>query len=363
MTYSIEQPVEEGVILGMGNPLLDVSAVVDESLLKKYDLEANSAILAEEKHLPLFQELKATPGVEYVAGGATQNSIRVAQWMLSKKHACGYIGAIGKDEFGEEMRKCATADGVLVNYYDEGGLPTGTCGVLVTHGGQCRSLVANLSAANTYQFEHLKRPETWKMVEKARIFYIAGFFLTVSPESAVHVGKHANQHKKTFCMNLSAPFLLQVPIFFERFKQCLPLVDIYFGNEAEATTLASAMQWNDVTSVKEIAIRLAKEPKETARPRIVVFTQGSEPTILVIATPYQVWLVKEYPIIPCKPSDIVDTNGAGDAFVGGFLSGLAKGVVLDECVARGHYAANVIIQRPGCTFPSKPNFEANSVSI
>lgn len=86
MTYSIEKAVEEGVILGMGNPLLDVSANVgefflvfqrstyyllsDESLLKKYDLEANSAILAEEKHLPLFQELKAHPGVEYVAVSA-----------------------------------------------------------------------------------------------------------------------------------------------------------------------------------------------------------------------------------------------------------------------------------------------------
>ncbi|KAK4523523.1 hypothetical protein GAYE_PCTG69G1419 [Galdieria yellowstonensis] len=360
MTYSIERAVEEGVILGIGNPLLDVSANVDESLLKKYGLEANSAILAEEKHLPLFQELKAHPGVEYVAGGATQNSIRVAQWMLQKKHACGYIGAIGKDDFGEQMRKCATDDGVKVHYYDEGGLPTGTCGVLVTRGGQCRSLVANLSAANTYQFEHLKRPETWKMVEKANIFYIAGFFLTVSPESAVEVGKHANLTKKTFCMNLSAPFLLQVPVFFERFKQCLPLVDIYFGNESEAATLATSMEW-DTKDVKEIAIRLAQQPKETARPRIVVFTQGSEPTILVIGTPSQVWLIKEYPIIPIEASNIVDTNGAGDAFVGGFLSGLAKGLTLDDCIARGHYAANVIIQRPGCTFPEKPNFKANSV--
>lgn len=46
--------------------------------------------------------------------------------MLQKKHACGYIGAIGKDDFGEQMRKCATNDGVKVHYYDEGGLPTGT---------------------------------------------------------------------------------------------------------------------------------------------------------------------------------------------------------------------------------------------
>lgn len=39
--------------MGCGNPLLDISASVDESLLKKYDMEPNNAILAEEKHTPL----------------------------------------------------------------------------------------------------------------------------------------------------------------------------------------------------------------------------------------------------------------------------------------------------------------------
>ncbi|CAL5340254.1 unnamed protein product [Camellia sinensis] len=52
--------------------------------------------------------------------------------------------------------------------------PTGTCAVCVA-GGE-RSLVANLSAANCYKTEHLKRPENWALVEKAKYYYIAGFF-------------------------------------------------------------------------------------------------------------------------------------------------------------------------------------------
>jgi hypothetical protein len=32
--------------------------------------------------VPMYKELAAMAGVEYIAGGATQNSIRVAQWML-----------------------------------------------------------------------------------------------------------------------------------------------------------------------------------------------------------------------------------------------------------------------------------------
>lgn len=37
----------------IGNPLLDMQANNGEALLEKYDLKANDAILAEEKHLPM----------------------------------------------------------------------------------------------------------------------------------------------------------------------------------------------------------------------------------------------------------------------------------------------------------------------
>lgn len=40
----------------------------------------------------------------------------------------------------------------------------------------------------------------------------------------------------------------------------------------------------------------------------------------------------------------------------GFLSALVQEQVLEECIRAGHYAANVIIRRVGCTFPEKPDF-------
>jgi len=46
----------------------------------------------------------------------------------------------------------------------------------------------------------------------------------------------------------------------------------------------------------------------------------------------------------------------GDAFVGGFLSQLIQEKPIEECVRGGCYAANVIIQRSGCTYPEKPDF-------
>ena len=62
----------------------------------------------------LPQELADKPDVQYVAGGATQNSIRIAQWLLQVPGATSYFGAIGNDEFGRKLRETASQGGVNV---------------------------------------------------------------------------------------------------------------------------------------------------------------------------------------------------------------------------------------------------------
>merc|ERR550519_96574 len=54
--------------------------------------------------------------VEYVPGGATQNAIRVAQWLIDSPEATSFTGCIGKDEFGDTLGKKATEAGVKVHY-------------------------------------------------------------------------------------------------------------------------------------------------------------------------------------------------------------------------------------------------------
>ena len=86
--------------------------------------------------------------------------------------------------------------------------PTGTCAVCVV-GGE-RSLVANLAAANNFKADHVQKPENWAVVEAARVVYSAGFFIPVSPDSIIAVAKHCADNDKIYCMNLSAPFIMQV---------------------------------------------------------------------------------------------------------------------------------------------------------
>uniref|UniRef100_A0AAQ4RMG1 Adenosine kinase n=1 Tax=Gasterosteus aculeatus aculeatus TaxID=481459 RepID=A0AAQ4RMG1_GASAC len=336
-------------LFGMGNPLLDIIAVVDKDFLDTYSLKPNDQILAEDQHKALFEEMVKKFKVEYHAGGATQNSIKIAQWMIQEPHNIGtFFGCIGKDKFGDILKEKAKATHIDAHYYEQDEEPTGTCAACIT--GDNRSLVANLAAANCYKKDkHLDLEENWKLVEKAKVYYIAGFFLTVSLESILKVAKHASENNKLFCMNLSAPFICQ--FFKDNLMQVMPYVDVLFGNETEATAFAKEQNFK-TEDIKEIAKKAQALPKvNTKRQRIVVLTQGKDETVCQSDT------VETFPVLKIDPKDIVDTNGAGDAFVGGFLSELVMDKPMDQCVKAAHYAANVIIRRAGCTFPEKPDFK------
>jgi adenosine kinase len=154
-------------------------------------------------------------------------------------------------------------------------------------------------------------------------------------------------------MNLSAPFLIQ--FFKDQMMSVLPYADIVFGNETEAATFAEVHNL-DTKDVRAIAAHIAALPKEnSARPRTVVITQGAEPVICVTGTDHQ---VQEFPVHQLTADKIVDTNGAGDAFVGGFLAQYVQGASLEVSVKCGIWAATHIIQRSGCTHPELMDFTA-----
>ncbi|KAJ8365769.1 hypothetical protein SKAU_G00146000 [Synaphobranchus kaupii] len=262
----------QNVLFGMGNPLLDISAVVDKDFLDKYGLKPNDQILAEDKHKVLFEEIVKKSKVEYHAGGSTQNSVKIAQWMIQQPHKVAtFFGCIGKDKFGEILKRKSEEAHVDARYYEQSEEPTGTCAACIT--GDNRSLVANLAAANCYKKEkHLDLEDNWTLVEKASVYYIAGFFLTVSPESILKVARHASENNKVFSLNLSAPFISQ--FFKEPMMKVMPYVDILFGNETEAATFARE-QGFETDDIKEIARMAQSLPKmNEKRQRMVVFTQG-----------------------------------------------------------------------------------------
>jgi adenosine kinase len=146
---------------------------------------------------------------------------------------------------------------------------------------------------------------------------------------------------KTFALNLSAPFIPQ--FFGVQLQQILPYCDVVIGNETEAEAWATATGLPN-KELPAIAKALALLPKvNPSRPRIVIFTQGPKSTVLVSSAEPD--SPKIYDVNPLGDDKIVDTNGAGDAFAGGFIGALVAGKSLDECVEVGHKLGAMCVQQ------------------
>lgn len=265
---------------------------------------------------------------------------------------------MGVDRFADILADKARSDGVNVRYQHQPDQPTGTCGVCLT--GHHRSLCAYLAAANHFTIDHIEVPANRRLIEAAAFYYISGFFLTVSPPTIQAIARHALEHDRPFMMNLSAPFLAQ--FFREPLMAAMPYVDVLFGNETEAAVFAREQQLLGAGETAEtaepdlraIALRIAALPKQNERrERVVIVTQGSRAVLMARAG-----RCVEVPVQRLAPECIVDTNGAGDAFVGGFLAQLVLGRAYAECIRCGIWAAQEIIQRNGCTFEGVAGYVA-----
>lgn len=230
-------------------------------------------------------------------------------------------------------------DGINGNFHTETETPTGTCAVIVKE--KDRTLCANLAAACKYSPDHLAN--NLSALDKAKIIYTTSFFITSSNDSLQKVANYATEHSIPFAFNLSAPFLLQFEL--EKVLAGLEHADYVFCNEDETAAFAKAMKMPENSSVDDIAKEMANYKKVSSKPgRIAILTQGPLP--VVVATNKgdgSEIRVTKYPVTVTRPEAIIDTNGAGDAFVGGFLCEMCLDKSFDDCMLAGNFLSAQII--------------------
>jgi adenosine kinase len=189
-----------------------MSVVVDQEFIDKYGVQRGLASMVTDENssklLPMFEEIQTHKDLSYLAGGSTQNSSRGASWLLGHaghKDVVFMAGSVGSDENGKILANSVKSAGVTPHYFTSQKHGTGRCGVLVVN--KERSLVADLAAANDYEHSHFETSEIQEIVKSCDIFYSASFFLTVSPQTSVAIGKHCLENNKTFLINIAAPFI------------------------------------------------------------------------------------------------------------------------------------------------------------
>jgi adenosine kinase len=248
-------------------------------------------------------------------------------------------GSVGTDAEGEIYEEMMASEGVI-GFYEYCDEPTAQCLVLVN--GKNRSLVTKIGAANCLTQNILDTAICNKALNSAEIFYIAGFSLSLE-KCVVQRFVEASKNK-TLVLNLSAPFVSEK--FCDIINPIIGQADFVIGNESEVNAFVKPKEFNqekdDEVKAKYFASKLfTKNSNQT-----LIVTRGENSILLVTVNTLE---KIEVPKIDVK--DIKDTNGAGDAFVGGFISKLAEGKTIRECIEYGIDIAQLVLRQVGCILP------------
>jgi len=358
--------IPSGCVVLAGNPMLDTSLNVTTERLHKLGLRAGiePRLLPTERRKEILDMVTSDPESVMAAGGSAVNTAKALQWALggvSAKGACVCIGAIGDDKAGRVLESSCSRLGVTPLFQKISGVRTGHCAVLVPESGD-RCIVAvrgayrNLAPAFVTQHGHAGNAA----VQRAQLLYATSFLVSTPSryEAVDYMATRALETGKLFALNLSSAGMIEIPDIRKRIVTLLPRTDLLFSNESEATTLVSCLRKEkERANASKISAReAAEEIALLLKPGgTVAITRGREPTLIATNnyTPKSPVIITEHPVVNSEPvskmGPVVDTNGAGDAFVGGYLAAIVKGhlPMSPVPVEAGHHTAGIAVRCHG----------------
>ena len=345
-TFQSSQKLRFRSLIAIGNPIVDITAQTDEETLKKFNLKLGGTVFANEQNKGYFKLLEKDPKVKYIPGGSIQNTLRVASWCInmepqtSKLFKITMLGATGKDNYREKIINAFTLSGV--NYLLEC-IPeeeTSRCGVGIIKKERC--LLPEIRASNKISEKFIK--EHRDEIYKYDALLIEGYFIKERFEIIKSLCLRFKIKKKIVILTLGSVDTVE-----KNYDKVIELVncsDLVVGNMEELETLLGEKGLKD----EDIFEKLSK--KLVSKSRLFVVTNGKKGVILAkynYKKGNMDFVLHSFPS-QVKNEEIVDLNGAGDAFLGGFLSQYMQGKSFEACCKAGNDVAGVIIRNIGCTF-------------
>ena len=310
-------------IIGLGNALVDVLATLkDDSLLHEMNLPKGSMQLVDDVKFQEINTCFAGMKTHLATGGSAANTILGLSCLGA---STGFIGKIGKDEYGnffrENLEKNGIEDKLLLS-----DLPSGVASTFITPDGE-RTFGTYLGAAATLTADELS-PDMFKGYS---YLYIEGYMVQDHDMilRAIQLGKEAGLQ---ICLDLASYNIV------DAYKEFFTLlinkyVDIVFANEDEA----KAFTGDGPLAALDV---LGKQCS------IAVVKIGSEGSYIRKGT-------IDVKVDAIKVKNVVDTTGAGDYYAAGFLYGLTCGYSLDKCAKIGSILSGNVIQVIGTTISKK----------
>lgn len=212
--------------------------------------------------------------------------------------------------------------------------------------GKERSLCANLGACVKYPTSHLEANMAY--LEGAKMVYATAFFITSNAAAHRQVAEYCSANDKPFAFNIAATWIIHTN--YDDVMHSIEHADYVFCNEDEGSLMAEKQGFKAEDRLSAAKFVANYKKANSKRNRIAVITQGPEPIIVAEHQEGGEPKITEIPIAPIDANFIVDTNGAGDACVGGFLAGMARGLSVEDSIKEGIKLSAKIICRHGCVY-------------
>lgn len=314
-------------IFGIGAALYDLQYQVSDELFERMKIKKGLRTLMgrarRDALLKYLQETKCRS--EYKGGGGSvANALFAARSLGASAYFCGKVA---DDQYGQKYIDDLTKHGITVNpnakyTHDRRGV-TGQCVAMITNDAE-RTMLSHLGVSHQYEKQDIDD----QTIRSSKIVLVEGYLLGDKSSSDVCFSllKRAKELDKFVVLALSDKRLIKdnLGLFLQFIQEG---VDLVIGNIHEAITLTDS----DNASAAIITLKSLVEN--------AAITMGEEGAVVHHGL-YTHFLA-------AYESKCVNTVGAGDAFAGSFLYGLAQNMRWKDAITLANAAASQVVSQDG----------------
>jgi sugar/nucleoside kinase (ribokinase family) len=310
-------------LAGVGSPIVDLTAQVPDAFLANVSGEKGGMVLVDDAEMGRIISKLDVPTSLSTGGSAANAAFNAARLGLRTT----FVGKLGNDALAKAYVERFAAAGVDGSRFKHGAVANARCLALITPDAQ-RTMRTCLGAAMTLSPEEITADD----FRGVRHAHIEGYL--VFNEALIDaVLAAARAAGCTISLDLSAFEVVNAKRDW-MFRQFGRGIDIVFANEDEIRALYPESR----SDYRTLACELASHGV------IAAVKMGRDGA----------WIAKGGDVIrnpPVTIADVIDTNGAGDAWAAGFLYGFVRRKSLAECGAIAAIMGSETVRHLGPLIP------------